>query len=276
MSNRRVQLLVHAAVLYALACGESLAIAANPAPGSAAPQPEAAPQPPAATHAPAPAAESSYQVGLLLGEQLEHNGLGSRLKMQELLRGLKDGLAGQRQTPSERDATLHYMHDAHEALADSNRAAARAFLARNGKESGVKSMPSGLQYRVLAEGEPSGKPPSPTDQVTVRYRATLPDGREFDRSDTHDRPATFRVNSVFKAWQEAFQSMRPGAKWQLFVPPELGYGANTPPGVPPGSLLIYELELLKIEPAPPVDPQMLRRVPSAPAGEPAPQPSGKP
>ena len=107
------------------------------------------------------------------------------------------------------------------------------------------------------------------DQVTVRYRASLLDGREFDRSDTHDRPATFRVNSVFKAWQEAFQNMKPGARWQLFVPPELGYGGNTPVGVPPGSLIIYELELLKIEPAPPVDPALLHRAPSAP-GEPKP------
>jgi FKBP-type peptidyl-prolyl cis-trans isomerase FklB len=214
---------------------------------------------------------SSYEVGLLLGEQLEHNGLASRLTLDELVRGLQEGLAGRQQTPRERDATLHFMHDAHQALADSNRGAARDFLARNSKESGVKSMPSGLQYRVLAEGNPSGKPPSPTDQVTVRYRATLPDGREFDRSDTHDHPATFRVNSVFKAWQEAFQVMKPGAKWQLFVPPELGYGANTPPVVPPGSLLIYEIELLKIEPASPVDPTLLRRVPATPPGEPAPQ-----
>ncbi len=276
MSNRRLQLLLRAAVLYALTCGGSRALAAEPPTGSGAPASEAAQQAPTPSQTPATAAESSYQVGLLLGEQLEHNGLGSHLKLQDLVRGVKDGLAGHRQTPRERDATLHYMHNAHEALADSNRAAAREFLARNSKEAGVKSMPSGLQYRVLAEGEPSGKPPSPTDQVTVRYRASLPDGREFDRSDSHDRPATFRVNSVFKAWQEAFQAMKPGAKWQLFVPPELGYGANTPPGVPPGSLLVYELELLKIEPAPPVDPQMLRRVPTVPAGEPMPQPNGKP
>jgi FKBP-type peptidyl-prolyl cis-trans isomerase FklB len=224
------------------------------APPPAAKGPQAAPS----------SADSSYQIGVLLGNQLEHTGLAPRMRLDELVRGLKAGLAGHEQSTAERDSTLHVMRNALEALADSNKAAARNFLARNAKEPGIQSMPSGLQYRVLAPGESSGKPPSPTDQVTVRYRATLLDGHEFDRSETHDRPATFRVNSVFKAWQEAFQSMKPGAKWQLFVPPELGYGVNTPPGVPPGSLLIYELELLKIEPAPPVDPSLLRRVPTAP------------
>jgi FKBP-type peptidyl-prolyl cis-trans isomerase FklB len=212
----------------------------------------------------ASSADSSYQIGVLLGNQLEHNGLAPGMRVEELVRGLKAGLAGHEQTTADRDSTLHFMRSALETLAASNKAAARDFLARNAKESGVQSMPSGLQYRVLAAGDSSGKPPSPTDQVTVRYRASLLDGHEFDRSESHDRPATFRVNSVFKAWQEAFQTMKPGARWQLFVPPELGYGVNTPPGVPPGSLLIYELELLKIEPAPPVDPSLLRRVPTAP------------
>jgi len=218
----------------------------------------------AATPAPPSAADSSYQIGVLLGNQLEHNGLASKVTLDELVRGLKAGLRGHTQTTAERDATLHFMRTALESLADANKAAARDFLTRNAKEPGVQSTPSGLQYRILAAGEPSGKPPSPTDQVTVRYRASLIDGREFDRSEAHDRPAIFRVNSVFKAWQEAFQTMKPGARWQLFVPPELAYGVNTPPGVPPGSLLIYELELLKIEPAPPLDPALLRRAPAAP------------
>ena len=211
-----------------------------------------------------PAADSSYQIGVLLGNQLEHDGLAPKVRLEELVRGLKQGLAGHEQTSAERDSTLHFMRNTLEVLAESNKSAARDFLARNAREPGVQSMPSGLQYKVLAEGDPSGKPPSPTDQVTVRYRASLLDGREFDRSEAHDRPAIFRVNSVLKAWQEAFQNMKRGAKWQLFVPPELAYGVNTPPGVPPGSLLVYELELLKIDPAPPVDPSLLRRVPSAP------------
>jgi FKBP-type peptidyl-prolyl cis-trans isomerase FklB len=196
----------------------------------------------------------SYDVGLMLGSQLEHNGLAPQLSVDTLLRGLKDGLAGHAITAEERETALKYMRDARGALAEKNQAAAREFLEHNGTQPGIVTMPSGLQYRVLAEGDPQGKPPAPTDTVTVRYRASLADGTEFDRSDTRDRPATFRVNSVFKGWQEAFQAMKPGAKWQLFVPPELGYGANSPPAVPPGSLLVYELELLHVEPAAPLDP----------------------
>jgi FKBP-type peptidyl-prolyl cis-trans isomerase len=155
------------------------------------------------------------------------------------------------------------VRSSHESLAESNRAAAREFLARNGKLPDVHSMPSGLQYRVVSDGDPATKAPSLTDQVTVRYRASLLDGHEFDRSETHDHPATFRVGSTLKGWQEAFLAMKPGAKWQLFVPPELGYGANTPPGVPPAS---------------PVDPALMRRVPRAAEEPPAglTQPPGKP
>jgi FKBP-type peptidyl-prolyl cis-trans isomerase FklB len=204
---------------------------------------------------PSPAPETaSYDLGLMLGGQLEHNGLAPTLSLDALIRGITDGVGGRKITGAERDTAQRFMRDARDALAAKNQDAGRQFLERNAKEPGVKTTPSGLQYRVLTEGVPGGKSPAATDQVTVRYRASLADGTEFDRSDTHDRPATFRVNTVFKGWQEAFLSMKPGAKWQLFVPPELGYGANPPPMVPPGALLIYELELLQVEPAAPMDP----------------------
>ncbi|MDB6087111.1 MAG: peptidylprolyl isomerase [Gammaproteobacteria bacterium] len=121
-------------------------------------------------------------------------------------------------------------------------------MERNAKQSGVITAPSGLQYRVLAAGDPHGKSPAPTDQITVRYRASLADGTEIDRSETHDRPASFRVSGVFKGWQEALAAMTPGAKWRLFVPAERGYGSNSPAPVPPSALLIYDLELLRIDP----------------------------
>jgi FKBP-type peptidyl-prolyl cis-trans isomerase FklB len=200
--------------------------------------------------APAPVVSSevgSYDIGLLLGSQLEHNGVVPNLSRESLLRGLKEAMGGRRITDEERQAALNFMHQAHDALADKNRATGRAFLARNAKVPGVVTLPSGLQYRVLADGDPKGKPAAPTDDVTVRYRATLIDGTEIDRSDTHSAPASFRVNGVFKAWQEAFASMKPGAKWQLFIPPELSYGNNPPPTVPPGAVLIYDLELLQID-----------------------------
>jgi FKBP-type peptidyl-prolyl cis-trans isomerase FklB len=239
-------------------CGPASAGAAESIPAMAAVTPEVA----------------SYDVGLMLGLQLEHNGVAPIVSMDAVIRGLKDAAGGRAVTAQERDAALRFMRDAREAFADKNRAAGREFLERNAKQPGVMSMPSGLQYRVLNKGDSTAKSPAPTDQVTVRYRASLADGTEFDRSDTHDRPAMFRVNSVFKGWQEAFLAMKPGAKWQLFVPPELGYGANSPPGVPPGALLVYELELLQIEPAAPLDPAAVKRPPAAgvKTGEPGPRP----
>jgi FKBP-type peptidyl-prolyl cis-trans isomerase FklB len=192
----------------------------------------------------------SYDIGLMLGSQLEHSGVVPKMSLDTVIRGLKDAVGGRAITAAERDAALRFMHAARDALAEKNRAAGRKFLERNSKEPGVTTTPSGLQYRVLNKGATNAKSPAPTDSVTVRYRASLADGTEFDRSDAHGRPAVFRVNNVFKGWQEALLAMKPGAKWQLFVTPELGYGANSPPGVPPGALLIYELELLQVEAAP--------------------------
>jgi FKBP-type peptidyl-prolyl cis-trans isomerase len=227
-----------------VACSSAVAVADDPAPNAAPPRPPAV-----------SAAVASYDVGLMLGSELEHNGLRAVVSLDDLIRGLKDSVGGRALTAEERDVAVQFSRAARNALADRNRAAAREFLDRNAKEPGVITLPSGLQYRELAPGQPAGKAPGPTDDVTVRYRASLGDGTEFDRSDAHDRPATFRVNGVLKAWQEALLAMKPGAKWQLFVPPELGYGANTPPAVPPGSLVVYELELLHVAPAktPPIE-----------------------
>jgi FKBP-type peptidyl-prolyl cis-trans isomerase FklB len=206
----------------------------------------------------------SYQVGLLLGNQLQHSGAAKEIVVDDLIRGLKETLAGKDLSNANREAAQAYLKGTREVLANENRVLARNFLAANAKQPGVVQLPSGLQYRILQEGNTNGAPPMPTDQVTVRYKASLIDGTVYDRSETHDKPATFRVNSVFKAWQEAFKLMQPGAVWQLFVPPDLAYGNNTPPMVPPGSAIIYELELLKIEPPPPMPKQ--DRVTPVPAG----------
>jgi hypothetical protein len=89
------------------------------------------------------------------------------------------------------------------------------------------------------------------DDVTRRaQRGRLLDGTEFDNSDKHKEAATFGLNGVIKGWREALLLMKPGAKWRLFIPPELGYDLNSPPTIPPGSLLIFDVELLKVEPAP--------------------------
>jgi FKBP-type peptidyl-prolyl cis-trans isomerase FklB len=122
----------------------------------------------------------------------------------------------------------------------------RAFLAENGKKEGIKTLPSGLQYKVLTEG--SGKSPKAEDNVTVNYKGTLINGTEFDSSYKRGQPATFQVKGVIKGWIEALQLMKEGSKWQLFIPPELGYGERgAGPLIPPNSALIFEVELIAIK-----------------------------
>jgi FKBP-type peptidyl-prolyl cis-trans isomerase FklB len=192
---------------------------------------------------------ASYDIGLLLGTQLATNGLAAKISHAALLRGIDAGLGGKIPSAAQKDSAQQFIHASRTALAGRNAEQARHFLEKNAHGSGIKALPSGLQYRVLAAGDPTAPLPGPRDQVTLRYRASLADGTEIDRSDEHTQAATFRLNSVIQGWREALSAMRPGAKWQVFVPPELGYGANSPPPIPPGSLMIYELELLQVEPA---------------------------
>ena len=136
---------------------------------------------------------------------------------------------------------------ARNGMADANRAAAKAFLTENGKKKDVVTTASGLEYHVVSEG--SGATPKSTDEVTVNYRGTLLDGTEFDSSYKRGQPASFPVNGVIPGWQEALVLMKPGAKWQLFVPPELAYGPRSQAKIPPNSLLIFDVNLESAEPA---------------------------
>ena len=228
--------------------------------------------PAAATATPAPASspdQSSYNLGLVMGAQLEHAGLSATVVPGELIRGLKDALAAKAPTAQQRDDAVRFMRAARDVLAERNRAVAREFLARNAQVAGVTTTASGLQYHIFAPGDSKANVPGPNDQVTVHYRATLADGTEFDNSYARGQPATFKMNGVIKGWHEAFMLMKPGAKWQLWVPPALGYDTMSPPPIPPGSLVIYELELLKVEPPGQVTPEMRRSPPAKPAPKPA-------
>ena len=213
-------------------------------PAALAEPPQTGPAPPA----PPSAEAGSYDLGLMLGNQLVHNGLGKAVSRKELMRGIDDALAGK--IPTERQRANR------EALAAGNAKLAKEFLARNAHAPGVLTMPSGLQYRVLAAGDPQAAAPAPADQVTLRYRVSLADGTVLDRSEDHpQQQPVFRVNRVIPAWREALLVMRPGAKWQLFVPPDLGYGANSPPPLPPGALLLFDLDLMGVERAPQAAPR---------------------
>jgi FKBP-type peptidyl-prolyl cis-trans isomerase len=120
------------------------------------------------------------------------------------------------------------------------------FLKENAKKEGVKTTASGLQYKVIKEGE--GKSPKATDTVRVHYRGTLLNGTEFDSSIKRGEPAEFPLNRVIKGWTEGVQLMKEGAKYQFFIPANLAYGERGTPGGPigPNETLIFEIELLKV------------------------------
>jgi FKBP-type peptidyl-prolyl cis-trans isomerase len=198
--------------------------------------------------APAETDDALYTMGLNVGQQLRENGV-TNVPLSRIDRGIKDALAGKQPVGPDEMRMQAFLHAAAAAAAARNTSAAREFLARNAKAAGVKTTASGLQYKVLRTGNVQAASPQSTDQVTVNFRGTLLDGTEFDSSSKPGTLSTLQVNGVLKAWTEALSMMKPGDKWQLFVPPELGFGSVSRRGVPGGSLLIYDLELVSIAPA---------------------------
>ena len=205
----------------------------------------------------------SYLFGLIFGAQMHNTGVApDAIVSDSVVRGLKDGLQGKQPSPADQQQVQAYARSAGDALAARNAAAAKDFLARNGKEKGVVTTASGLQYKILAAGDRKAPPIGPTDSVTVDYRGKLINGTEFDSSYASGMPVTFPVNGVIKGWQEALVLMKPGAKWQLFIPPELAYGPRMRPKIPPNSLLIFEVNVKSAEAA--------NAPPKAPPGTPPP------
>jgi FKBP-type peptidyl-prolyl cis-trans isomerase len=132
-----------------------------------------------------------------------------------------------------------------QALLETNKDLAAEFLKKNKTEKGVKVTESGLQYKVITEGK--GDKPTATDTVKVHYKGTLLDGTVFDSSYERKEPVTFKANQVIPGWTEALQLMTPGSKYTLYLPPDLAYGdRGAPPAIEPGSLLIFEVELVEI------------------------------
>jgi FKBP-type peptidyl-prolyl cis-trans isomerase FklB len=121
------------------------------------------------------------------------------------------------------------------------------FLAENKTKEGVVALPSGLQYKILKQG--TGEKPTADDTVVCNYKGSLINGTEFDASEKHGGPATFPVKGVIAGWTEALQLMPTGSKWQLFVPANLAYGEQGPPGIGPNATLIFEVELVSIQKA---------------------------
>jgi len=199
--------------------------------------------------------KNSYALGMSIGTGLKKQSVGDAVDPAITARGLRDALAGTKtaMTEDEMKAALQQLRTqvesaqqakAHEAGA-SNRKEGEAFLTTNKTKDGVKTLPDGLQYKVITEG--NGPKPTATDTVTVNYRGTLLNGKEFDSSAKHGGPATFGVGQVIKGWTEALQLMPVGSKWQLFIPADLAYGDRGAGGdIAPGDTLIFEVELISI------------------------------
>jgi peptidylprolyl isomerase/FKBP-type peptidyl-prolyl cis-trans isomerase FklB len=126
----------------------------------------------------------------------------------------------------------------------------KAFMAKVGKEEGVKVLASGLAYKVIRPGPEGGLKPGPRDEVKVHYEGKLEDGTVFDSSYERGQPAAMPLDRLIPAWQEALQLMRPGDEWLLYVPSNLGYGEDGQGQIPPGAPLIFRIELIDALPAP--------------------------
>lgn len=196
--------------------------------------------------------KASYSIGFDLGSNMKKQNL--ELLIEMLKKGLEDGYNENAPAISQKerdDVIMKYYSVKREAEksvadveADKNLKAAQEFLELNKTKEGIKVTPSGLQYRVLQSGH--GPSPLPTDEVEVHYRGTMLDGSEFDSSFKRNKTMKFVVNQVVPGWQEALPMMKVGDKWQLFIPPQLGYGNRKHPVIPRNSALIFEVELISI------------------------------
>lgn len=190
----------------------------------------------------------SYCVGMSIAESLKQQNLDG-ISTEALSHGINDLFQGKdlKYSPEEANAIIQsYLGKANEAKFAQNLKDGEDFLAANFKKEGVHTTISGLQYEVVSEGE--GERPGPTSQVTVHYHGTLLDGTIFDSSVQRGQPATFGVNQVIPGWTEALQLMKKGAKYRLYIPQNLAYGANPHPSgaIKPYMALIFDVELLEI------------------------------
>jgi len=197
----------------------------------------------------------SYSLGIILGERIQ-NDFGD-LDPNFVLEGLKDS-KDPNSWKLDRPAINQAVQDAQtriraqqeqqvEAMAEANLKSGEAFLAENAKKDGVTVTASGLQYRVITEG--AGDAPKATDTVKVHYEGRLISGDVFDSSIARGEPVSFPLNGVIPGWSEGVQLMKVGSKFEFTIPSALGYGPSGTGPIPPNSVLVFDVELLEINPA---------------------------
>jgi FKBP-type peptidyl-prolyl cis-trans isomerase FklB len=194
----------------------------------------------------------SYSVGWDIGKDIERR--GAEFDVETLIAAIRDSAAGKEpQVPSEEMVALltalqqkvrQEQAEAFQKLAEENQVKSEEFLAANRSKNGIVALPSGIQYRIIEEGD--GARPTMESTVKVHYRGSKVNGLEFDSSFARGVPEQFTVNSVLKGWQEVLPLMKTGSTWQVFVPPELAFGPRGNPPVGPNEALIFDLKLVEI------------------------------
>jgi len=187
----------------------------------------------------------SYIIGMNIGSNFKRQLID--IDPNIVVKGIQDALSGANPLLSNQEEIQETMVAFQKELMEKQKKQGEAFLAENMKKEGVKTLPSGLQYKVIKAG--TGKKPKADDIVTANYRGTLIDGTEFDSSYKRGQPATFPVSGgMIPGWTEALQLMEEGAKWQLFIPSNLAYGERGAGGIiGPNATLIFEVELVSIK-----------------------------
>jgi FKBP-type peptidyl-prolyl cis-trans isomerase FklB len=224
--------------------------------GAQAPAPAAAPTPAAAAAAPAVPMDRtklSYAVGYQFGADLKERGVD--IDVNGVIRALQDGFAGKEVAYPREDLAKQMellegklrseAETKFRKLSTENKAASTKFMTENRAKKGIIALPSGIQYRVIEEG--NGARPGPKSGVTVHYRGSLISGFEFDSSFARGVPAEFQVDQVLKGWQEILPLMRVGDHWQMFLPPEMAYGERGPRPIGPNQALIFEIKLIGVK-----------------------------
>ena len=194
----------------------------------------------------------SYAVGWDIGEDIKRR--GAEFDVETIVAAIRDSASGKDpQVPAEdmiamltelQQKVRQEQAEAFQKLSEENQKAAEEFLAANLSKNGIVALPSGIQYRVIEEGE--GARPGMESTVKVHYRGSKINGHEFDSSFARGVPEEFAVNAVLKGWQEVLPLMKTGATWQVFVPPELAFGNRGNPPVGPNEALMFDLKLVEI------------------------------
>jgi FKBP-type peptidyl-prolyl cis-trans isomerase FklB len=199
----------------------------------------------------------SYSLGYQFGQNAKRNGLD--LDTNVFAAAIRDAVADAKPALTD-DEMRVVVQDCQQKLqqkmmvqmqeqANKNKKDGDAFQAKNKKNKGVVTLPSGLQYKVIKAG--TGKKPTSADTVTAHYSGRLVNGTEFDSSYKRGEPTTFPLNGVIKGWQETLPLMQEGAKWEVVIPPELGYGSNgAGQSIGPNETLIFEIELVAVRSQP--------------------------